>query len=143
MSDRDRIHLPDAEWQVMLAVWQADEQAAGEIIDRVLQQRDWNHRTIRTLLARLVEKGAVDVRVDGAKYLYRAAVTREACVRSAAKSFAERFFGGSPQSMLLHFVENEELSDEELDQLRLSLDARKQRASQGKNRKRGRRRKEE
>jgi len=125
MNSQALPQVTDSEWEVMLAVWQADDQAAGEIIARVLESRDWNHRTIRTLLARLVEKRAINVRIEGSRHLYRAAVSREACVRSAANSFTERFFSGNLNSLLLHFVENEELSDEEVDELRRTLNARK------------------
>ena len=119
------LQITDAEWDVMQAVWQADDQAAGEVIAKVQMSRDWNHRTIRTLLARLVEKGAVEVQIDGNKHLYRAAVSKQECVRSAAKSFSARFFSGDVKSLLLHFVENEDLSREELASIRQSLSPKK------------------
>lgn len=112
------LQITDAEWDVMQAVWQADDQMAGEIIAMVQQSRDWNHRTIRTLITRLVEKGAIGVRIDGNKHLYHAVLSREECVRSAARSFSERFFSGDIKSLLVHFVENEEISQDELDDLR-------------------------
>jgi BlaI family penicillinase repressor len=118
------LEITDAEWEVMLSVWEADDQLPGEIIARVEPIRNRSHRTVRTLLARLVEKGAVRVRIDGSKHLYSAAVSREECVRLAAKSFTERFFAGSLPSMLLHFVEHEQLSDEDADELRRRLDRR-------------------
>ena len=122
------LQITDAEWDVMQAVWQADDQAAGEVIAIVQTSRDWNHRTIRTLLARLVEKDAVEVRIDGNKHLYRAAVSKQECVRSAAKSFSERFFSGDVKSLLMHFVENEEISKEELEDIRQSLSLKKKRS---------------
>ncbi|HAW27842.1 BlaI/MecI/CopY family transcriptional regulator [Gimesia maris] len=124
MSQRSELQITDAEWEVMQSVWEAEDQTAGEIIARTETLRDRSHRTIRTLLARLVEKGAVDVHVEGSRHLYRAAVTRNECVRSAAHSFSERFFSGNLQSLLMHFVENETLSSEELAELRQTLDAR-------------------
>lgn len=122
MNQRSELQITDAEWEVMLSVWEAEDQTAGEIIARTETLRDRSHRTIRTLLARLVEKGAVDVHVEGSRHLYRAAVTRNECVRSAAHSFSERFFAGNLQSLLMHFVENETLSSEELAELKQTLD---------------------
>lgn len=116
------MQVTEAEWDVMLAVWQQEEQVAGEIIDRVLQTRDWNHRTIRTLIARLVDKGAIEVRVEAGKHFYRAAISKEACVRSAARSFRDRFFSGDVASLLVHFVENENMSKQQRDELRRLLD---------------------
>lgn len=134
MNQRSELQITEAEWEVMLSVWEAADQTAGEIIARTETLRDRSHRTIRTLLARLVEKGAVNVRVDGSRHLYRAAVTRNECVRSAARSFSERFFAGNLQSLLMHFVENESLSSEELAELKQSLDERLADQSQPKGR---------
>ena len=123
MSQSSEVHITDAEWELMEAVWQADDQTAGEVLARIAVG-DRSHRTLRTLLARLVEKGAVAVRIEGSQHLYSAAVNRETCIRSVARSFADRFFHGNLQSLLLHFVEHEPLSDEEAKQLREKLSSR-------------------
>jgi BlaI family transcriptional regulator, penicillinase repressor len=123
MSKKEPIQVTDAEWDVMDAIWTEPGQAAGRIIELVQLNRDWNHRTIRTLLRRLVEKGAVEVEVDGVKHLYRATIDRDSCVRSAAQSLSQRFFSGSVRSLLLHLVEHQDLSAEEIDELRTHLDA--------------------
>ncbi|MDX1928440.1 MAG: BlaI/MecI/CopY family transcriptional regulator [Pirellulaceae bacterium] len=127
MSKNEAIQVTDAEWDVLDAIWNEPGQAAGRIIELVQLHRDWNHRTIRTLLRRLIEKGAVNVEIDGAKHLYRAAVDRNTCVRSATQSFSERFFSGSVRSLLLHLVEHQDLSTDEIEELRKRLDE-KQRA---------------
>lgn len=122
MTEQPQLQITDAEWDVMLGVWAQDDQTAGEIIARVDPDGLRSHRTIRKLLSRLVDKGAVTARPDGPKHLYRAAVTREACVRHAAESFSDRFFSGSVKSMLMHFVEQESLSAEEVEELKQRLD---------------------
>jgi len=122
MSERGELQITDAEWEVMLSVWESDNQTPAEIIARVQPLRERSHRTIRTLLARLVDKGAVSVRVDGSQYLYSAAVSRDDCVRAAATSFSERFFAGDLKSLLMHFVERESLSEQEANELRDRLD---------------------
>ena len=117
------MQITDAEWEVMECIWDKEDQTPAEIIERVQPLRDRSHRTIRTLLNRLVDKGAVTVRSHGALRLYNAAVTRKECVTEAAKSFGDRFFGGHLSSMLLHFVESEEISASEAKELRAKLDA--------------------
>ena len=118
-----QLQITDAEWEVMLSVWEADDQTAGEIIARVQPLRERSHRTVRTLLARLVDKKAVSVRIDGSQHLYSAAISRETCVRVAAQSFRQRFFQGNVKSLLMHFVEQESLSQEEINELRQQLDS--------------------
>ena len=82
---------------------------------------DWNHSTIRTLLARLVEKGALAYDVDGSRYIYRAAVTRQRCVRQEGRSFLEKAFGGDVAALVAHFVEESPLDRDQIAQLRQLL----------------------
>lgn len=115
------MQITEAEWEVMESVWVRERQLPAEILARI-DAGDRSHRTLRTLLARLVDKGAVLVETEGAKHYYSAKVSREVCVRTAAKSFTERFFAGDLKSLLLHFVQQETLSPAELEELRSLLD---------------------
>ena len=74
------------------------------------------------MLKRLVKKGALKFQAEGKRYLYRPAVTREACVRVESRSFVQRVFGGQVSSVLAHFVEDSKLSKEEIEKLRRLLD---------------------
>ena len=121
MNKRTELQITGAEWEVMVSVWEADDQTPAEIIARVEPLRERSHRTIRTLLTRLVDKGAVSVRVDGSQHLYSAAVSRDDCVCAAATSFSERYFAGDLKSLLMHFVERESLSEQEANELRERL----------------------
>lgn len=114
------MQITEAEWEVMESVWQAKRQLPADILGR-LPSGKRSHRTFRTLLSRLVEKGAVSVEVEGSRHFYTAAVTRKACIKVASSSFAHRFFHGDIKEMLLHFVTTESLSSEELEELRNDL----------------------
>ena len=70
--------------------------------------------TVRTLLARLVEKGALRFEMSANRYVYRAAVTRQRCVRQESRTFLDKVFGGDVNSLLAHFVKEAGLSEEEL-----------------------------
>ena len=117
------IQISDAEWEVMQVVWPGQPMTAAEVIASLADSRDWNHRTVRTLLARLVEKGALAYDVDGARYIYRAQVSREQCVRHESRSFASKVFGGDVAALLAHFVEDTSLTTDEVERLRQLLDA--------------------
>lgn len=114
--------ISDAEWQVMEAVWGRHDVAAGQIAAEVGPPNDWSEATVKTMLARLVKKGALQFRQDGKRYLYSPAVPREACVRSEARDFRERMFGGRTSPLLAWFVRESPLSDAEIEQLRALLD---------------------
>ena len=70
----------------------------------------------------LVKKGALKYEEEGNRYLYRPVFTRERFVAQEARSFLQRVFGGDATPALVHFVENVELSDDEIAELRSALE---------------------
>lgn len=114
--------ISDAEWQVMDVIWSSAPITATEIVDALSPASGWNPRTIKTMLNRLLKKGAVRVEAEGKRYIYRAAVTRDACVRGESRSFLHRVFGGDVAPMLAHFVEDAKLTPEQIKALRSLLD---------------------
>jgi BlaI family penicillinase repressor len=115
--------ISDTEWEIMRVVWAQHPITAGEIIARLTAtDATWHPKTARTLLARLVEKKALDYEPQGRSYVYEPRVTEAECVAAASGSFVERVFGGSLKPMLLHFIEQRQISREDLDELRRLLD---------------------
>src|SRR5438874_12383354 len=115
------LQISNSEWAVMEPIWAAGACTAAEVIKRLRATHDWNHSTVRTLLARLVEKGALAYDVDGSRYIYRAAVSREQCVRQEGRSFLEKAFGGDVAALLAHFVAEASLDRKQIQQLRQLL----------------------
>jgi BlaI family penicillinase repressor len=115
-------NISDAEWRVMQVVWERGRATAAEVISDLAGVVPWRHRTIRTLLARLVDKGVLAADTDGNRYVYRATVGRARCVRAEARSFLEKVFAGDKRQMLVHFVEDAKFTPEEIDELKRLLD---------------------
>ena len=67
-------------------------------------QQKWSDATVKTMLHRLVKKGALATESVGKKFRYQSAVRKQDCVRAASRSFLERVFGGNAAPALLHFV---------------------------------------
>ena len=61
-------------------------------------------------------------KTGGKRYLYAPAVTRDACVRTEGRSFLDRVFGGAAGPLIAHFVEDANLSKDEITELRRMLD---------------------
>jgi BlaI family penicillinase repressor len=114
--------ISDAEWQVMQVLWTDSPLTANQIIQQLAPDSRWNPRTIKTMLNRLVNKGALTFEAEGKRYLYRPAVSRDACVRGESRSFLARVFGGKLAPMLAHFVQDTKLSKAEIDRLKQLLD---------------------
>jgi BlaI family penicillinase repressor len=115
------LQISVAEWAVMEPIWAAGACTAADVIRQLRATHDWNHSTIRTLLARLVEKGALAYDVDGPRYIYRAVVSRERCVRQEGRSFLDKAFGGDVAALVAHFVTDASLNREQVEQLRQLL----------------------
>jgi BlaI family transcriptional regulator, penicillinase repressor len=115
--------ISDTEWEIMRIVWAQHPITAADIIARLTaDDSSWHPKTARTLLARLVEKKALDYEERGRSYVYEPRVTEAECVAAASGSFVERVFGGSLKPMLAHFIEQRQLTREELDELQALLD---------------------
>ena len=113
--------ISDSEWEVMNIVWNRSPVAASDIVAELSSKKRWHSRTIRTLLDRLVKKGALAFEVEGKRYLYRPKILMDTCVRHASEGFLQRVFAGEPASMLMHLVEHAELSAQEITQLKQIL----------------------
>jgi BlaI family penicillinase repressor len=114
--------ISDAEWEVMNVVWDDAPVGAADVVARLSATTDWSEPTIKTLLGRLVKKGALAYEVDGRRYLYRPKVTRARCVRAESRSFVDRVLGGRRSRLLVHMVKETQLSPDEIDELRQLLD---------------------
>jgi BlaI family transcriptional regulator, penicillinase repressor len=119
------VKISEAEWEVMNVVWKKSPVSASDIVGELAPKNDWHPRTIRTLLGRLVNKGALRSKFEGKRYLYEPKVTMEECVHHESRSFVERVFGGAPASMLINLVKHAELTPEEIKQLRKILSEKK------------------
>ncbi len=113
--------ISEAEWQVMKALWERSPVSVNELAERLAPARKWHPKTVRTMLNRLVRKGAVDNTVIDGVYHYYPAVSRENCARRAAESFIDRVFDGALTPMIAHFVRHRPLTAEEKRELRKLL----------------------
>ena len=117
------ITISDAEWIVMRVIWRLGKATAAEVIAELAPSEKWSHRTIRTLLGRLVEKGALAAEADGIRYVYHPRVTQQKCTRAEGHSFLNKVFGGDAAELLIHFAQEARISRQQIDELKRLLDA--------------------
>lgn len=113
--------ISDAEWEVMKVVWDHAPMAATEVLER-LPHDQWKQKTVNTFLARLEAKGVVESHREGRANVYKALLSESECRRVEGSHFLSKVFRGKVAPMMLHFIENEELSNEELQELRKLLE---------------------
>jgi len=113
-----------AEWEVLNVLWDRGTATAPEVYDALSGKTAWHQKTVNTFLTRLAEKGILAIRREGKLNIYKPKLTREQCVRQESDSFLQRVFRGASGSLLAHFCEQADLSDDEIAQLRKLLQKR-------------------
>ena len=113
--------ISEAEHAVMEVLWENSPMSASDVCDRVCVQRDWSMPTVKTLLSRLVSKGALGTEPLGRKFLYHPLIERSDYVGTESRRLVERLFGGRAAPLFAHLAENEALSDNDLDEIEALL----------------------
>lgn len=113
--------ISEAEHAVMEALWADSPLTAAQVCERVCEDRDWSLPTVKTLLGRLVGKGALDTEPDGRRFLYRPRIARQDYVGQESKRLVERLFGGRAAPLLAHLAEAEALTETDLAEIEALL----------------------
>ena len=89
-----------------------------------LPHDQWKQKTVNTFLVRLETKGVITSKRAGRANVYRTLYTEKECRRFEGSQFLSKVFRGQVAPMMLHFIENEELSESDIDMLKKLLDDR-------------------
>lgn len=114
--------LSPQEWKLMTLLWEKSPQPAYDLIEALAPGQKWHPNTVRTMLARLLQKKVVRAERYKNLYLYSAALSREDLVTAESSSFLERVFGGALRPALIHFVKKQRLTPEEAEEMKRILD---------------------
>lgn len=113
--------ISDAEWEVMKLIWKRNPIKSEEIIDSLSDKMDCSAPTIKTFINRLLKKKAIGYTKNGRSYEYYPLVSEKACIRAESKSFLERVYDGATAMLFTNFLEEESLSDQEIERLQKLL----------------------
>ncbi|CAD7714260.1 Penicillinase repressor [Xanthomonas hydrangeae] len=113
----NRMSISDAEAVVMQVLWDGAPRTAEEVV-AALAQTGWAEPTIKTLLNRLLNKGAIAAQKDGRKYLYTPLLQREQWVQHQSEGLLQRLFGGRVAPLVAHFSERGKLSAADIAELK-------------------------
>lgn len=109
--------ITDSEYEIMNLLWEAGRPLSVAEIRRGLQGTGWEATTIKTLIARLTEKGAL-VRSKAGVYLYAPTLGREEYTASAADSLVNRLFRGSAKALVASLIGSKDLTEQDMEELR-------------------------
>ena len=115
------VKISESEWRVCKVLWRESPLTANEIVAQ-LGDSAWSPRTIKTMLNRLIKKGALGYKSIGREYHYFPRISEEKCVASHTQSFVERVFGGEAGAMVAAFIKQQRLSEREIAELKAILE---------------------
>lgn len=114
--------ISEAESVVMEVLWQRHPATAEEIIAALAGQQDWQDATVKTLLNRLLNKGAIRADKDGRRYLYAPVLQREDWLAEQSESLLDRWFGGRVAPLVAHFSKQRKLSARDIAELQALIE---------------------
>ncbi len=118
MPKKDHISFTPAEWNLMEYLWERSTVTGREAAKHCAGHIGWSRTTTLTVLRRLVEKGAVACDESGARNRYTPLIERENAALRETDDFLRRVYQGSVGMMLSAMTKKQELSKEEIDELR-------------------------
>lgn len=111
------MHLTDAEWKLMQALWRKSPQTMSELTKAVEDETGWTKHTVITLLKRMNQKGAVSIDESGAVKRYAPLVKEEKLAQEQTRSFLGKVFGGRASLLVNNLVETGSASPEEINEM--------------------------
>ena len=123
MPTRTPVNISDAESHVMEVLWRAPGSVVAEqVVVALHESKHWQTATVKTLLNRLLKKGAIAAEKDGRRFLYSAILPREAWLARESESLVQRLFGGRIAPLVAHFGSQKKLSQTDIQELRKLID---------------------
>ena len=116
------MQISEAESIVMDVLWRTHPLAAEDVVAALGAAQQWQEATIKTLLNRLLKKGAIAAAKDGRRFLYSPVLQREDWVHGESQGLLERLFGGRVAPLVAHFSQHRKLSKADIAQLRRLLE---------------------
>lgn len=118
MPRKKSTSLTDAELRIMEILWARGSATVADVVEALAGKDGTAYTTILTLMRILRDKGYLSTRKEGRAHVYIPRVRREEAARNAVRQLLGKFFSDSPGQLVLTFLREEEISPEELDELK-------------------------
>lgn len=119
------MQISESEFEIMKIIWEKYPISTNEIVEQISKTTSWNARTIQTLITRLNKKGAVGYEKQGRLYVYSPLINKDEYIKNQSESFLKKFYNGAINKMVLNFINNDMLSEDDIKKLKDVLDERK------------------
>jgi len=112
------MEITKTELQLMDVIWQIAPCDANQVIDVLNESDTWHEKTVKTLLGRLVKKGALGFEKQGRSYIYTQLIEQDAFQVKESESFVKRLFKGRLSPLVATFAKTNKLTERDVDELK-------------------------
>lgn len=119
---RDRPGLSKGELEVARVLWELGAATVRQVHEAFPPERTIDFATVQTYLRRLEAKGYVQTRLEGRSHIYSSRVKPRTVIRQTVDDLVDRLFGGETLPLVQHLIEDRDLSEQDLRQLRELLE---------------------
>lgn len=115
--------LPDSELELMMIIWEAGEPVSSAyLMERLQGEKDWALTTVLNFLARLSERGFLEVRKQGRINIYSPLIAEKDYIEAESRSFLERMHKSSLKSFVAALYDGRSISAEDAEELKRYID---------------------
>lgn len=114
--------ISDAEFEVMNIIWKYEPISTNDIVERLSRHKKWSPKTIQTMLFRLEKKGVITHEKESRVFVYSPLIKKEVYLKFEGKAFLNRFFDGALSQMVVSYLNQSELTAEDINDLQAILD---------------------
>jgi len=114
--------ISEAEYEVMKVVWEYAPISTNEITEKLISTTCWKPKTIHTLIKRLTEKKVITYVKQSRVFVYTPLINQDEYLQQQSHSFINRFYNGNFATMLTSYLDTEDLSENDINQLKEILE---------------------
>ena len=122
MARKKSSHLTDSEQSIMEVLWKKGEASVRDITDALSEDKPTAYTTVQTMCKILAEKGYAEFRKEGKAFIYSPKITQKDARQGALTSLLNRFFGGSPEVLAQHLMQETDIELKDLEALQDKID---------------------
>ena len=122
MARKKSTQLTDSEQSIMEVLWQKEHASVREIAEILSEEKTTAYTTVQTMCKILADKGYVDFRKEGKAFIYTPKISQKEARKGALTSLLNKFFGGSPEVLAQHLIQETDIELDDLAELQKRID---------------------
>jgi predicted transcriptional regulator len=122
MARKKSTQLTDSEQSIMDILWKKEHASVREIADILNEEKATAYTTVQTMCKILAEKGYADFHKEGKAFIYTPLISQQEARKGALASLLNKFFGGSPEVLAQHLMQETDIELDDLAALQKQID---------------------